>query len=149
MNPQPFVDFPNNSRIHVGLAVTDLERSKQFYRALFGTEPVKERPGYVKFESTDPSVNLSLNQTDAEQRPINPATHYGIQVKSTQAVDEAARRFQAAGLNTLMERHTTCCYALQDKAWVVDPDGNRWEIFVVLETNTEHKKNANSTCCVT
>ena len=30
---------------------------------------------------------------------------------------------------------TTCCYAVQDKAWVNDPDGNEWEVFVVLEDN--------------
>jgi len=30
---------------------------------------------------------------------------------------------------------TDCCYALQDKTWVEDPDGNRWEVFVVLENN--------------
>ena len=56
------VDFPGSSRIHVGLAVSDLERSKRFYQTLFGRAPTKERPGYAKFEPTDPSVNLSLNQ---------------------------------------------------------------------------------------
>jgi len=30
---------------------------------------------------------------------------------------------------------TNCCYALQDKTWVHDPDGNEWEVFVVLEDN--------------
>jgi hypothetical protein len=30
---------------------------------------------------------------------------------------------------------TNCCYAIQDKTWVRDPDGNRWEVFVVLEDN--------------
>jgi hypothetical protein len=30
---------------------------------------------------------------------------------------------------------TNCCYALQDKTWVRDPDGNEWEAFVVLKDN--------------
>jgi len=30
---------------------------------------------------------------------------------------------------------TNCCYATQDKAWVRDPDGNEWEVFVVLQDN--------------
>jgi hypothetical protein len=30
---------------------------------------------------------------------------------------------------------TSCCYAVQDKTWVADPDGNEWEAFVVLEDN--------------
>jgi hypothetical protein len=25
----------------------------------------------------------------------------------------------------------SCCYAVQDKVWVTDPDGNAWEVFVV------------------
>ena len=33
------------------------------------------------------------------------------------------------------EMQTSCCYALQDKTWVRDPDGNEWEVFVVLEDN--------------
>ncbi len=40
-----------------------------------------------------------------------------------------------AGLLTRDEMQTNCCYALQDKTWVRDPDGNEWEVFVVLEDN--------------
>src|SRR2546425_8714681 len=38
-------------------------------------------------------------------------------------------------LMTRDEMQTSCCYALQDKTWVRDPDGNEWEVFVVLEDN--------------
>ena len=31
---------------------------------------------------------------------------------------------------------TDCCYARQDKAWVRDPDGNEWEVFVVSKTTS-------------
>src|SRR5262249_36063555 len=37
-----------------------------------------------------------------------------------------------------------CCYALQDKAWVRDPDGNEWEVFTVI-ADVEQKE---STCCI-
>jgi hypothetical protein len=40
---------------------------------------------------------------------------------------------------------TTCCFALQDKAWVSDPDGNEWEVFVVLKDNLE--SGSAGTCC--
>jgi hypothetical protein len=40
-----------------------------------------------------------------------------------------------AGLVTRDEMQTNCCYALQDKTWVHDPDGNQWEAFVVLQDN--------------
>jgi hypothetical protein len=42
---------------------------------------------------------------------------------------------------------TTCCYALQDKAWVSDPDGNEWEVFTVFEDNLGEAKSDNSACC--
>jgi hypothetical protein len=44
-------------------------------------------------------------------------------------------RWTEAGLLTRDEMQTNCCYALQDKTWVRDPDGNEWEVFVVLEDN--------------
>lgn len=39
------------------------------------------------------------------------------------------------GLMTHDEMQTNCCYAKQDKTWVHNPDGNEWEVFVVLEDN--------------
>ena len=56
-----------------------------------------------------------------------------MQVKSTDAVAEARQRFQDAGIVFRNEDQTVCCYALQDKFWVADPNGNEWEVFVVLQ----------------
>ena len=105
------VEFPGSSRIHIGLAVRDLERSKRFYQTLFGQAPTKERPGYAKFEPSEPSVNLSLNQADLGTRSRAVPAHYGIQVKSSAAVAEAAERFRSAGLEPRLEEQTRCCYA--------------------------------------
>lgn len=146
---QSAVEFAGNRRIHMGLAVTDLEQSKQFYRLLLGEEPTKERPGYVKFEPADPSVNLTLNEVRSGQTPTSGATHYGIQVKSTQAVQDAIQRFKAAGQVTAVQEQATCCYAVQDKVWVTDPEGNQWEVFVVLEADAKQRQDADSTCCAT
>lgn len=41
----------------------------------------------------------------------------------------------AAGLETREEMGIVCGYALQDKSWVTDPDGNQWEVFVVHQDN--------------
>ncbi|MDX6558134.1 MAG: hypothetical protein QOF72_1183, partial [Blastocatellia bacterium] len=41
------------------------------------------------------------------------------------------------------EMQTTCCYAVQDKTWVSDPDGNEWEAFVVLQDNLSES----NACC--
>ncbi len=141
------VDFPGSSRIHMGLAVRDLERSKRFYQTLFGAAPTKERPGYAKFEPSEPSVNLSLNQADGGAVSRASPAHHGIQVKSSTAVAEAVERFRAAGLEPRMEEQTTCCYAVQDKAWVRNPDGNEWEVFVVTDADTRQRRDGESSCC--
>ncbi|MAQ19680.1 MAG: glyoxalase/bleomycin resistance/dioxygenase family protein [Sandaracinus sp.] len=119
------------TRIHVSLAARDIAASRRFYETLFGQPPVKDLPGYVKFSVADPSVNLSLVQSDRPGAP-GPVRHYGIEVDSTEAVVGAHGRIRAAGFATMDETGTTCCFAVQDKVWAVDPDGNRWEIFVVL-----------------
>ena len=149
MNGQSAVDFPGKSRVHIALAVTDLHSSRRFYETLLGVAPTKERPGYVKFEPDDPSVNLTLNEVRDGRNIGKPATHYGVQVKSTQAVQDAISRLSDAGLATVVEENTTCCYAVQDKVWVSDPEGNQWEVFVVLDADANQRKDEQSSCCPT
>ena len=149
MNGQSAVNFPGNSRVHIALAVTDLQRSRTFYETLLGVPPTKERPGYVKFEPQDPSVNLTLNEVGDAKTVGKPATHYGVQVKSTQAVQDAISRLSDAGLETAVEENTTCYYAVQDKVWVSDPEGNQWEVFVVLDADANQRKDERSSCCAT
>lgn len=148
MKEDTAVQFPGNSRIHVALAATDLTQSRDFYETLLGVAPSKERPGYVKFEPTDPSVNLTLNEVSKTGDPSDLPTHFGIQVKSTEAVAAAIERLEQAGLKTKVEEQTTCCYAVQDKVWATDPDGNQWEVFVVLEADADQRKDDDSICCV-
>lgn len=149
MNNQSASNFPGSSRVHIALAVTDIEHSRTFYETLLGVPPTKKRPGYVKFEPQDPSVNLTLNEVDEANITSQPTMHYGIQVKTPQAVQEAITQFSAAGLKTRVEENTTCCYAVQDKVWVADPEGNQWEIFVVLEADADIQKDKGASCCAT
>ena len=78
--------------------------------------------------STDPPVALALQQA---ARPA--LSHLGVRVETSEDVDAASERLRRSGLVTLEERETSCCYALQDKVWVADPAGNRWEVYTILE----------------
>ena len=147
MKSESAVQFDTDSRVHIALAVNDLEKSVAFYRALLGQEPTKTRPGYAKFEVAEPPVNLALNAVGGTTGPNNPVAHFGIQVKSTAAVEVAARRLREAGLATRDEKNVTCCYAVQDKVWATDPDGNKWEVYVVLDNDGAHHDSSRSACC--
>lgn len=148
MNGPAATGFLTPSRVHVGLDVQDLEESMQFYRLLFDAEPTKVRPGYAKFEPENPPVNLSLIEGSlAPAKRLVGATHYGVQVKSVEDVEKAAERLRAAGVPVRLEAESVCCYAVQTKAWLEDPDGNPWEIFVVLDSDAPARADEDSTCC--
>lgn len=147
MKPESAVDFPGNYRVHVALNVSNVEKSKAFYELLLGTPPSKERPRYAKFEPTDPSINLSLNEIDEPVVPESGSAHFGIQVKTVEEVHSAMEKFRNANVPMITEEATTCCYAVQDKVWVIDPDGHKWEVFVVLQADAKDELYANSGCC--
>src|SRR5712675_1658526 len=120
-------------KAHVAIHVRDVSSSIAFYRKLFGIEPSKIRTGYAKFDVSNPPLNFSLNEKAAIEH--GGLSHLGIQVESTADVLAMREQWHQRGLLTHDEMQTECCYALQDKTWVRDPDGNEWEVFAVLEDN--------------
>jgi hypothetical protein len=77
------------------------------------------------------------------------ASHFGIQVATTEDVAVAAARFERNGLKTRGEEDTSCCYAVQDKVWVEDPDGDMWEVFVVKGDSPNMRTDQTSCCAPT
>jgi catechol 2,3-dioxygenase-like lactoylglutathione lyase family enzyme len=128
---------------HVSLNVSNIERSVAFYEKAFGVAASKRRPGYAKFDLSQPSLNLTM--TEAARTGVN-ASHFGVQVATTDDVLEAKARFEAEGLATFSEQDTSCCYAVQDKVWIEDPDGNSWEVFVVKGDAPVIRAEASSCC---
>ena len=138
----------NTLKAHLALNVRNVETSIDFYRTMLGIEPSKVRTGYAKFDVANPPLNLTLNEipfTDS-----GALSHLGIQVASTEDVMAIRNTWQEKGLIPRDEMQTNCCYALQDKAWVNDPDGNEWEVFTVIEDNLGENVEgaADKSCCV-
>ncbi len=131
---------------HLSLNISDIERSVAFYERAFGVAASKRRPGYAKFDLDSPALNLTMQE--APRTGVN-ASHFGVQVASPADVAEARRRFEAAGLATASEQDIACCYAVQDKVWIEDPDGNTWEVFVVKADAPVMKADASSCCAPT
>lgn len=134
-------------KAHIGINVRNVEASIDFHRKMLGIEPSKVRTGYAKFDVQNPPLNLTLNEAP-NLKEAGALSHLGIQLSSTDEVLAYRDRWSAAGLETREETGTDCCYAVQNKSWVVDPDGNEWEAFVVLEDNLAEVKQASS-CCTT
>ncbi|RFF29007.1 MULTISPECIES: ArsI/CadI family heavy metal resistance metalloenzyme [unclassified Wenzhouxiangella] len=114
------------NKTHISLDVRNLDAALAFYRNFLQAEPAKVRPGYANFELDNPPLKLALNQANE-----GSVSHLGVQVADREAVFQSIERLQAAGLETLVETDTDCCHAVQDKVWIADPDGHRWEVFVV------------------
>jgi catechol 2,3-dioxygenase-like lactoylglutathione lyase family enzyme len=130
-------------KAHLALNVKNVEQSTEFYRKMLGIEPSKVRRGYAKFNVENPPLNLTLNEVAFKER--GALSHLGIQVAETSDVLAMREKWAEAGLITRDEMQTNCCYAMQDKTWVHDPDGNEWEAFVVLEDNLAET----AACCGT
>ena len=131
----------NALKAHLSLNVRNVDQSIQFYRKMLGIEPSKVRAGYAKFDVQNPPLNLALNEAPVTSR--GALSHLGIQLASTEDVLATRQKWNDAGLSTHDEMQTSCCYAVQDKTWVRDPDGNEWEAFVVLEDNLAES----NACC--
>ena len=132
-------------KAHLAINVKDVKKSIAFYQKLFGIEPSKVRVGYAKFNVSNPPLNFTLNEVPFSER--GALSHLGIQVGSTEDVLAVRERWIQEGLSARDEMGTECCYARQDKAWVHDPDGNEWEVFVVLEDNLPEKTTVAQSCC--
>lgn len=112
-------------RLHVHVAVADLERSIGFYSTLFGAPPAVVKDDYARWMLDDPRVNFAISDRARE----TGVDHLGIQVDAAGELQDLASRLKAAGETTRDQEAATCCYARSDKAWVTDPSGLRWETF--------------------
>ncbi|MFE9693003.1 ArsI/CadI family heavy metal resistance metalloenzyme [Micromonospora sp. NPDC005806] len=133
------------SRVQLALRVSDLEGSVAFYSKLFGVEPAKRRPGYANFAVDNPPLKLVLLEGEADQPTV--LDHLGVEVFSTEEVAATTTRLTDAGLITLAENDTECCYALQDKVWVRGPGNEPWEVYTVKADSAQLEKAAESSCC--
>ncbi len=135
----------NTLKAHLAINVRNVEESIDFYKKMLGVEPSKVRTGYAKFDVQKPPLNFTLNEVPYSGP--GALSHLGIQVASTDDVVAMKKTWEDAGLLPREEMQTTCCYALQDKAWVADPDGNEWEVFTVIEDNLAEPRSNEAACC--
>jgi catechol 2,3-dioxygenase-like lactoylglutathione lyase family enzyme len=138
------------SRVQLALNVSDLDAAVEFYSRLFATAPAKRHSDYANFVIADPPLKLVLIEKSEERAGgiMGALNHLGVEVETADEVARTTTRLSGEGLTTSEESRTTCCYALQDKVWVEDPDGAPWEVYTVLaDAPVESGIRGDGTCC--
>lgn len=111
--------------MHVSLFVRDIKRTTDFYSKFFGQQPSKVKEGYVKYELEQPALIISFIAGE----PGSQFGHLGFQVETKEELNDRLNLARGLGLVEKEEIGTACCYAIQDKYWVSDPDGYHWEVY--------------------
>jgi catechol-2,3-dioxygenase len=134
-------------RLHVHVAVQNLDASIRFYSHLFATEPTVRKNDYAKWMLEDPRVNFAISARGAR----SGVEHLGIQVESRVELADVYSRLQRADSPVLEEGATTCCYAKSEKSWISDPQGVKWETFLTTGESTAYGSDTvaapPSSCC--
>jgi catechol 2,3-dioxygenase-like lactoylglutathione lyase family enzyme len=121
-------------RLHVHVAVDDLQQAIGFYAALFAAPPAVVKSDYAKWMLADPRVNFAIS-TRGRQPGLD---HLGIQVEDEDELHEVYARLHRAGGNVIEQGKTSCCYAKSEKSWIDDPAGISWETFLTTGENTDY-----------
>jgi hypothetical protein len=121
-------------RLHVHVAVDDLQRSVGFYSALFAALPSVTKTDYAKWMLDDPRVNFAIS-TRGRQAGLDDL---GIQVENTDELKEIYARLHEAGGNVIEQGQTSCCYAESEKSWIDDPAAISWETFLTSGASTDY-----------
>ena len=136
-------------RLHVHLAVEDLQKNIEFYSTMFGTKPTVQHEDYAKWMLDDPRVNFAISNR-SEQLGLD---HLGIQAENDQELQDIKQCLDNTQSSIETQEATSCCYAESDKHWVTDPQGIAWESFHSLKsipTFNDEKMVADnnaSSCC--
>lgn len=134
-------------RMHVSYYVSDIDKTVAFYTKFFGDEPVKVKPGYAKYELESPALVISFVMSKDMVRP--DFGHLGFQVESKEELDAKLNQIKKHRLEYLEENEVSCCYAKQDKFWVTDPDGIKWEVYQFHEDVEFNDPHYTTACCPT
>jgi catechol 2,3-dioxygenase-like lactoylglutathione lyase family enzyme len=121
-------------RLHVHVAVDDLQRSIGFYSALFAARPSVTKPDYAKWMLDDPRVNFAISTRGREPG----LDHLGIQAEDEGELKEIYARLREAGGEVIEQGETSCCYAKSEKSWIDDPAGISWETFFTTGESTDY-----------
>lgn len=139
----------NYPKMHVSLYVKNLEETIKFYSTFFGQEPSKVENKYTKYILDEPALIISFIENPSKVQAF--FGHLGFQVESKEELAKKLAIAKKYDLVSLEEEEVSCCYAIQDKFWVQDPNGVAWEVYYfhkdVKFNDPHYKMETESSCC--
>jgi len=144
---------------HVGILVSDLDKSKKFYEDIVGLEEHNRVPK----EASDSEARMiffgtkggtrttgvhhalvigkapsNIDVSDAIPQDQNPIQQIAFEMGSTSDFEQALAHLEANGVNLIERtRHDRTGYdSGSDSAYFEDPDGNRIEFFLMPYSET-------------
>lgn len=115
-------------RLHVHMAVENVNRNIECYKALFATDRTVVKDDCARWQLEDPRVNFASSARGAG------VEHLGIQVGSADELAEVESPLARAEEPVVEQAGTACCHARSDKYWTQDPEGIGWELFHTLDS---------------
>jgi len=112
-------------RLHVHLAVENLEQNISFYSTMFGCQPTVQHADYAKWMLDDPRVNFAISN----RSKTLGLDHLGIQADDEAELQSIKQQLDATQTPIEAQEGAACCYARSDKYWITDPQGIAWESF--------------------
>ncbi len=116
-------------RLHVHIAVEDLQQNIAFYSAMFGCEPSVQHDDYAKWMLDDPRVNFAISNRSQH----TGLDHLGIQAENETELSAVKQQLDNTQASIEEQQGAACCYSRSDKYWVIDPQGIAWESFHSLQ----------------
>lgn len=112
-------------RLHIHLAVENLDRNIEFYSSMFGSEPTVQHDDYAKWMLDDPRINFAISNRSSKLG----LDHLGLQVDSDDELEILKQQLDVTGEPIETQQGASCCYAQSNKHWILDPQGVAWETF--------------------
>jgi len=138
---------------HIGLNVSDLERSTRFYREVFGLVEVGgsgEGERRYAFLGNGTKLVLTLwQQSEGRFATASPGLHHlSFQVESMEAVEAAERTIRALGATIHHDGIVAHAEgAASGGIFFEDPDGIRLEIFSATGAESRHAASSGGPSC--
>ena len=130
-------------RLQLALNVHNLKEAIDFYSKLFNTAPHKIRTGYANFAIESPPLKLVLFENPLAESRLN---HLGVEVLDQASLTKSQQRFTEADLLDSTESEVVCCHAAQNKIWVREPQGLKWEWYMITDDNPPLQSDQTACC---